>query len=235
MKTLILEAIAGREFELAQRYCGITEGRRGDREHHQPCPFCQGKDRFNFSEKCWAFFCRQCGFGGDLITLMMAVNAITYRKSLETLADELGIVLPEQPKRPKCVPLGTVWEQNKNDVRMTLASLVLVHLRFVPATDGVDFQAADIDTVRKYAARLTGHRLDEIVGLLASRYGDRQKAWAALECLYTGKEIAPALREINVNRAISGLRMFAAKERRDREKEIETEIERIRSCRHSTK
>ena len=135
MKDLILEAVHGREFELAMRYCGLSEGRRGDKERHQPCPFCQGKDRFNFSEKHRAFFCRRCGFGGNLIALMMAVNGISYRKALETLASETGVLLPEwKPTADRSKTLPLLWEKNRNDSRMTITSLVLVHLRFVPAS-----------------------------------------------------------------------------------------------------
>jgi len=223
MRDLILDAVKGREFELACRYCGIAEGKRGDKEHHQPCPFCTGKDRFWFYPEHRTFHCRQCGFNGNLITLMMTTNAITYRQALETLSVETGILLPEKQKRTPRAPLSAIWGQNRDDARMTIACLVLVHLQFVPATDGIDFQTATIETVRQYASRLLDYRLEQIVELLAiEKYaGDRQKAWIVLECLYTGKDIAPALREYNINREIVKLRMFAMTERRKLELEIE--------------
>ena len=239
MKDLILDAIKGREFELALRYCGLTEGQRGDKEHHQPCPFCTdpGKDRFRFYPAHGTFHCRQCGFDGKILKLLMATNGITERKALETLASETGILLPKRPKRTQRSPIQTAYERNQNDARMTIAMLLLAHLRFVPGTDGIDFEAATIETTRRYAETLTEYPLYQLVGLLATERcaGDRQKAWAALDCLYNGTDPKPRLREINFNRTINEIRIFTAKEHQKLEMEIAAEIERTLPCQHQTK
>ena len=236
MKDLILEAARGRELEFAIRYCGLTEGI--GKEHRQPCPFCKGETRFLFIAKprnCdYALFvCRQCGRGGSILNLLIATNRITYQNALETLASEVGLTLPDKPQKTQRESLRAVWEANRNDARMTIASLILVHCRFLPATDGVDFLEADIETIRKYAERIVKYPLNDLIRLLATQMygGDYQKAYIALECLYHGKDIASALRKYNVDRAIQNIRMFANREEQNfvekMEKEIQTELEKL--------
>jgi len=112
---------------------------------------------------------------------------------------------------------------------MTIASLVLAHCRFLPATDGVDFREATIETTRKYAAQWVGYTLNEIVELLAIWKYDRdmQKAWVALECLYFGKNITTELFELHLRRLRQYVQLDALKQRRELEKEIESEIEKL--------
>ena len=99
----------------------------------------------------------------------------------------------------------------------------------MPGTDWIDFREATIETTREYASRLTGYTLRELVNVVAiSRYaGDTQKAWVVLDCLYNGRDGAAELRKLKVDRAIQEIRMFAMKERRELEKEIELEIEKL--------
>ena len=229
MRDLILDATNGREFDIAQRYCGIAPGRCGDREHHQPCPFCEGKDRFWFYPKTGTFHCRQCEFGGNIIDLLITVNRLTFRQAIEILAADLGIILPEPQKHarsPQKTTLWSDWENSRQDARMTIASLTLAYMRFVPATDGVDFLEATLETTREYAIQLVDYPLREIVEMLAINkcQGDRQEAWLVLDCLYTGKEIKSALVKHRVERAIQEIRMFVLKERRSFEKEIENRL-----------
>ena len=160
---------------------------------------------------------------------MMATNALTFRDAVEILAAELGVILPDkqgkQRKSSKKQPasLYTIWEKDVNDAKMTIASLVLAHLRFVPATDGIDFADADIETTRKYAGRLVGYPLRDIIELLAiGKYEcDTQKARIVLEHLYAGTNATNALAEINLCRSIQSIRVLAYKEHRELEKTIE--------------
>ena len=237
MRDLILEAARGRELEFAVRYCGVSESRHGDREHHQACPFCAGKDRFWFSPRYRMFFCRQCGYKDTIIGLLKDTNGITFQKALETLAYETGVDLPKwTPKTPRA-QTSAIWEgfrrqgtdEKRQEDRMTIAMLTLAYLRFVPATDGIDFLEADFETTRKYAERLVDRQFHEIVELVANLKfaGDKPKAQVVLDCLYTGKDITAALREFNVNRAIQNIRSQAMKEHWKLEKEIETELEKL--------
>ena len=227
MSQLILDACAGRELELAQRYCGLSDTIRPDKEHHQSCPVCrEGKDRFYFTDKLRKFFCRQCGFGGNIINLMMTVNDLTYRKAIELLADDLGVVLPKWKKdgrRRMADSSRMAWERNTNGERLTIAALVLTHLRFLPATDGIDFKAADVETTMRYATRLTKHSIAKIVEMVANgKYqGDRQKAWLALDCLYTGKDVNSTMTDLNWRRMFQEIRQESLKERLELEKTIE--------------
>ena len=232
MRDLILDATKGHEFDLAMRYCGIAPGKRGDREHSQPCPFCEGDDRFYFVARLGRFFCRRCGFGGSIIDLLIAVNSLTYWQAIELLAAEFGIILPKSQKcarSPQKSTLCVDWEKDRNDARMTIASLALAYMRFLPATDWVDFREASIETTREHASRLIDNPLREIVNMVAimKHQGDMQKAWIALDSLYTGKDVKSELLELNFNRVIQEIRMYSLKEHRELEKEVELELERI--------
>jgi len=222
---IILDAAKGREFEIAVRYCGLSEGRRG-KGHNQSCPFCEGRDRFWFYPEHGTFHCRMCGFAGNIITLLRAVNGISYWQALETLADEVGVFLHKCEKRTKRVPTRAIWGDFSK--RLTLAMLVLNHLRFVPGTEGVDFEAADIEETERHARELVNCELYDIVRLLAvEKYaGDTRKAWVVLECLHSGADIPSVLRKHIVDWSIQEIRTQGMMERMKLEKEIELELER---------
>jgi hypothetical protein len=228
MKERILDAISGREFELAQRYCGLTPGQHRDKEHHQPCPFCNGHDRFRYDEKKKRFACRQCNFSGDLLALIMATNGIAFRKALELLATETGILLSERTKRTVPCGVKAAYERNVNDDRMTIASLTLHYLRFVPGTDGTDFRTVSVETIRTHARQLVNYPLEVIANLVATQKcnGDMQKAWIILDALYAGKDVNYEVRIYNFDKAISEIRWFSQKERMKLLQEVNNELER---------
>jgi len=230
MRDLILEAVKGREFELAVRYCGLSEGI--GKEHRQPCPFCEGETRFRFiaePRNCdYALFvCRQCGRGGSILNLLIATNGITYQKAIETLAYEAGVVLPEWTPKTQRAQTRAIWEANKGEDRMTIACLFLWYLNL--PFDGVDFRTTDMETIRKYAANIVEDKFDDLIQTLAAWRcnDDRREAMLVLECLYYGKDLHKELAWHRVNKSIHEIRMFAAKERWQLEKEIETELEKL--------
>ncbi len=82
--------------EIASRY--VVLRRAAASEYCGPCPICGGADRFsiNIRKNVWA--CRQCGVGGDPISLIMHVESIGFREAIQRLAGGLGE--PTKPRGP---------------------------------------------------------------------------------------------------------------------------------------
>jgi len=163
---------------------------------------------------------------------MMAVCGISFRSALETLAADFGVIVPKWEKNRTSGNVGglkTIWEQNRNDARMTMVSLVLVCCRFVPGCDGVDFREADIETTRRYAGRLMGCSFHEIVEMFAvwRCEGDVQQAWVVLECLYFGRSVRDELWGLHLRRLRQFVQWDLAVRRRAMLEEVEREIERM--------
>src|SRR5574344_92224 len=54
------------------------------------CPFCK-KETFTLFPETKSFYCFSCKTGGDIITLYMKINNVTYPYAVKQLADECGI------------------------------------------------------------------------------------------------------------------------------------------------
>jgi len=86
--------INGTEFALGKQLIGLTDGNNpSDREHHQPCPQCGGTDRFGFCPIKRRFYCRQqCGFGGDLFSLVEKCRGVSFVDAFDIIADAADFV-----------------------------------------------------------------------------------------------------------------------------------------------
>ena len=108
------EHIDGQEFSLAKRLGIVTDGnKRNDPEHHQPCPVCRaGDDRFWFYPTKRNFYCRQCGFKGDVIDLIAGVRQISKNEAYDLIADYAGfgnkVTQQSQKKNRQRFQNGTV-------------------------------------------------------------------------------------------------------------------------------
>lgn len=71
------------------------------RNKHQPCPMCQGKDRFRYDDKQGngTYFCNQCG-SGDGFGFVMAWQQCTFPEALQTVARVLGLDTSEPSHAP---------------------------------------------------------------------------------------------------------------------------------------
>ena len=84
-------------------------------EYAGPCPQCGGTDRF----RVWphrvppGFWCRQCGWKGDAITYLRAVDGLSFPAAVR----QLGGVLPDRPARPRLVPAPQAKQTAKNGPR----------------------------------------------------------------------------------------------------------------------
>lgn len=65
--------------------------RHGAKEAHAACPLCGGTDRLVVTigppGRCW---CRQCHWGGDVITLARSLRQLGFRDAVAWLADVCG-------------------------------------------------------------------------------------------------------------------------------------------------
>jgi len=211
MTELVLEACKNREVEFAVRFCGISEGKNRDKEIHQPCPFCGGTDRFHFDLRARTFFCRGCGLGANIITLIMKTTGMHYRETCELLAMETGITLPELQKQSiDRKSLHSLWKTEQG--RVKIAMLALWQCRFIPATAGTDFRTADVDTLRNWAKSFTKYTLDEIIELVRinsdTALDNRRESWVVLDALVTGKNPMTELAKSRVEQGIIELKCF---------------------------
>ncbi len=65
------------------------------------CPFHQEKTpSFTVNPEKQIFHCFGCGEGGNAVTFLMKVNAMTYPEALRHLAGKMGIQIPRKPQPP---------------------------------------------------------------------------------------------------------------------------------------
>ena len=79
---------AGRTFDrVGKGLCGLTDG--NGKDHSQPCPFCEGDNRFWYSAKYERWFCRRCKptGGWDAIGLVMDVQGVDFREAIRLVAE----------------------------------------------------------------------------------------------------------------------------------------------------
>lgn len=232
MTELVLEACRNREVEFAVRFCGISEGKRGDKEIHQPCPFCGGTDRFHFDRNARAFFCRGCALGANIISLIMKTTGKRYRETCELLAMETGITLPEMKTQAiDRKSLTALWKTEQG--KMKIAMLAVWQCRFLPSTGKTDFRTADVEVLRNQAETLTENTLDEIITLVEqnSALENRREAWVVLDALAFGKEPMTELKKCRIQQTITELRCYSETDnRQERHKTIDEVEKMIADC-----
>lgn len=72
--------------------CGYHLHDWSPKEAHASCPVCGGTDRLVITpgppDLCW---CRQCDWGGDVVTVAMSLRGCTFRDAVSWLARHAGI------------------------------------------------------------------------------------------------------------------------------------------------
>ncbi len=75
--------------------------RKAGRNYVGLCPFHQEKTpSFTVNPEKQIFHCFGCGEGGNAVTFLMKVNAMTYPEALRHLAGKMGIHIPRKPSPP---------------------------------------------------------------------------------------------------------------------------------------
>jgi putative DNA primase/helicase len=96
--TNVTEAHAG----LTGKWRGILEAEGVSPKvmngRHQPCPVCEGRDRFRFDDKgIGRFYCSQCG-PGDGFKLLMLLNGVSFPEAKSIAMEHAGVIEADQPK-----------------------------------------------------------------------------------------------------------------------------------------
>lgn len=82
--------------EIAGQY---TTLRKRGKKHFGLCPFHSEKDpSFTVDDEKQLFHCFGCGIGGDVFTLVMEKESLSFPESLKYLAEKYNILLPQQRK-----------------------------------------------------------------------------------------------------------------------------------------
>ena len=95
--------------ELIGRYIPLQ---RAGRNFKALCPF--HKERtpsFHINTEKQIFHCFGCGVGGNVFSFLMQYERLTFRESVQRLATELGVSLPEAPRDTQIEPLLGVLEK----------------------------------------------------------------------------------------------------------------------------
>lgn len=98
--------------ELAGRY---TELRKvTPKEHHGPCPWCGGDDRFRVTADYFA--CRQCGRKGDTIEFVMQRQNVDFRTAVSILGGDVPMNTGEK-RKPISKPAESAYTWDEPEQR----------------------------------------------------------------------------------------------------------------------
>lgn len=79
-----------------------TSARDGG-EYHSSCLKCGGEDRFMFWPAAGNFYCRQCEWAGDSITILREIDGLSFRDAAVLVGKELPITDKERHARERVV------------------------------------------------------------------------------------------------------------------------------------
>ncbi|HOI45362.1 MAG TPA: CHC2 zinc finger domain-containing protein, partial [Candidatus Aminicenantes bacterium] len=89
--------------EIASNYTALKK--RGNK-HVGLCPFHSEKDpSFTVDEEKQLFHCFGCGVGGDVFSLVMEKESLSFPEALKYLAEKYRIPLPQQKVNPQVLRL----------------------------------------------------------------------------------------------------------------------------------
>lgn len=79
-------------------------------EYHSACPKCGGEDRFMFWPEAGNFYCRQCGWRGDGITILREIDGLSFREAKRLVkGDDLPAPAKPSPARTRLALLRAAF------------------------------------------------------------------------------------------------------------------------------
>lgn len=109
-----------RHINILDHVPGLKKQSNRSNEYHAPCPKCGGEDRLvvwpqpeQGNPRAW---CRQCGWSGDVLALLMETEQMTFVEA----CNRLSLTLEQQPRRRAQQPHGRVMSVDQS--RPALAS-----------------------------------------------------------------------------------------------------------------
>lgn len=162
--------------EIASQYTNITK--RG-KNHIGLCPFHSEKTpSFTLDIERQLYHCFGCGAGGDIFTLVMEKENLTFPETLRLLADKYNISMPEQKK------LSPQSIQEKEDIgRINELTLGFFRKNLFKTEEGK--KALDYLHKRKIS--------DEVIQKL--KIGYAANSWDSLLNYFKDKKVSPSLLE----------------------------------------
>lgn len=121
-QTVDLIELAGRHVELRKV---------SPKEHHGPCPWCGGDDRFRVTAD--HFACRQCGRSGDAIAFVMQRQNVDFKTAVSILGGDVPMSVSEKVKPAHKSVEPTVKPLDDNRVR----KLMEAHRKLVEQSTSV--------------------------------------------------------------------------------------------------
>ncbi len=158
--------------ELASQY---TTLKRAGRRHVGLCPFHSEKTpSFTLDEEKQLFHCFGCGTGGDVFTLIMEKENLSFPEAVRHLAEKYNIPLPEQKK-------FTSQNRQLGEELKTITEEALAHFRK---------NLHNTEEGRKALSYLKKRKIsDETIQTL--KIGYALNSWDALISYFKRKEISP--------------------------------------------
>lgn len=169
--------------EVAEQLLGERLKKAAASEYVGPCPACRdGDDRFGVNVKKQVWHCRYCGKGGDVISLVMHADGVSFADAVAALAGETPIIKssPPRPRNPDSDEDADrnsrlalrIWDAARS-IRGTQAERYLVHVR------GVDLdQILELDDVLRFEPNCPfgGDKSPCLIALVRDTVTDTPKA-----------------------------------------------------------
>jgi phage/plasmid primase-like uncharacterized protein len=90
---------------------------RGRIDRVGPCPICGGTDRFSINTKKQVFNCRGCNVGGNVIALVMFLDACSFQSACATLTGEQPSIECEHRQREQFERIEHDRQQREQEAR----------------------------------------------------------------------------------------------------------------------
>jgi len=151
-QTVDLIELAGRHVELRKV---------SPKEHHGPCPWCGGDDRFRVTADYFA--CRQCGRKGDAIEFVMQRQNVDFKTAVSILGGDVPMSVGEKVK-PVSKPAESAYEwdepKHKQAVMESHVNLVTAGTRYAwLCVEYLQKRCIEPDTIKAFGIGYTAFQL----------------------------------------------------------------------------
>ncbi len=177
-----------------EKFTGMAVTGRGNHRQLPECPFCKGHHCFSITIDKQLFNCFQCpgeSTGGDVFSFLARLKGYDLRSALETLAVEVGVLLPHASVRSKPGIREEIMRQTKADWSLPEAKSFWDYLVDERKLSGQVLKAHDVGYLRSRSDLISnlkkkGYAYDEIKdsGILTRDFGGRYRilfGWRGLD------------------------------------------------------
>lgn len=146
-------------------------------EYHSACPKCGGEDRFMFWPEAGNFYCRQCGWRGDGITILREIDGLSFHEAQRLVrGDDLPAPAKPNAARTRLASLRAAfleWQERNLDqiveqYQATVTELFTVEERLGELVLSSDL--ASLATVERWQCQYDRLNLQEYELLVAAEW-----------------------------------------------------------------